>query len=68
MNPRPEQSQMSTSLSETMADIFAAGGILAQKLPGYESRPSQLRMAEAIGATLELEEGGKPGQPGMLAV
>ncbi len=68
MNPRPEQSQMSTSLSEAMADIFAAGGILAQKLPGYESRPSQLRMAEAIGATLELEEGEKPGQPGMLAV
>ena len=47
---------MSISLSEAMAEIFAQGGILANKLPGYESRPSQLRMAEAIGATLELDE------------
>ncbi|MDG4475867.1 ATP-dependent DNA helicase [Thiovibrio frasassiensis] len=59
---------MSTSLSDTMAEIFAQGGILAQKLPGYESRPSQLRMAEAIAATLELSEEERLGQPGMLAV
>ncbi|MFA6498809.1 MAG: DEAD/DEAH box helicase, partial [Desulfurivibrionaceae bacterium] len=59
---------MSTSLSETMAEIFAQGGILANKLPGYESRPSQLRMAKAIGATLELDEEERQGQPGMLAV
>lgn len=59
---------MSTFLSEAMADIFAQDGILAQRLPGYESRPSQLRMAEAIGAILEQSEDARPGQPGMLAV
>ena len=59
---------MATSLPEAMADIFAAGGILAQRLPGYESRPSQLRMAEAIAATLELPEDEWPDQAGMLAV
>ena len=68
MNPHPEQNPMSTSLSEAMAEIFAQGGILANKLPGYESRPSQLRMAEAIAATLEQSEDERPGQPGMLAV
>ncbi|MCG2822996.1 MAG: ATP-dependent DNA helicase [Desulfurivibrionaceae bacterium] len=56
---------MPTSLPEAMADIFAQGGILADKLPGYESRPSQLRMAEAIGAALEQENGEGSG---MLAV
>ena len=55
---------MSTSLSEAMADIFAQGGILADKLPGYESRPSQLRMAEAIGATLERPEDERPSPAG----
>ena len=59
---------MSTSLPEAMAEIFAQGGILAKKLPGYESRPSQLRMAEAIAAILELSAEERPGQPGMLAV
>ncbi|OGR05435.1 MAG: hypothetical protein A2520_06835 [Deltaproteobacteria bacterium RIFOXYD12_FULL_53_23] len=51
-----------------MADIFAKGGILAQKLPGYESRPSQLRMAQAIATTLELSADEQPGQSEMLAV
>ena len=59
---------MFTSLSEAMADIFAKGGILAQKLPGYESRPSQLRMAQAIATTLELSADEQPGQSEMLAV
>lgn len=59
---------MPTSLIEAMTDIFAQGGILAQKLPGYESRPSQLRMAEAVAETLALPEDENPGQPGMLAV
>ena len=68
MNPYPEQNLMSTSLSEAMADIFSPGGILAKKLPGYECRPSQLRMAEAIGATLEQQEDRRLNQPGMLAV
>lgn len=59
---------MPMSLSEAITDIFAHDGILAQKLPGYESRPSQLQMAEAIGATLEPEEDDRLGRPGMLAV
>lgn len=59
---------MHTSLSEAMADIFAKGGILAQKLPGYEARSSQLRMAQAIADTLELSAEERLNQPGMLAV
>jgi len=68
LNPQAKQSPMSTSLPEAMADIFAQGGILARKLPGYESRPGQLRMAEAIAATLEPTEEERAGQAGMLAV
>jgi ATP-dependent DNA helicase DinG len=51
-----------------MAEIFAEDGVLSQRLPGYESRPSQLRMAEAIAATLELPEEKRSNRPGMLAV
>ena len=33
-------------------DVFAADGLLARHLPGYESRPGQREMAEAIEALL----------------
>lgn len=68
MNSPSKRSPMPTSLSEAMTDIFAQGGILARKLPGYESRPSQLRMAEAIAAALDLQGEETSGQPAMLAV
>jgi len=59
---------MPTSMAEAITDIFAQDGILAQKLPGYESRPSQLQMAEAIGAILDPGENERSDLPGMLAV
>jgi ATP-dependent DNA helicase DinG len=36
-----------------MRDFFGEGGILEQRLPGYEYRPSQIRMAEAVHRALE---------------
>ncbi len=32
----------------TLEEIFSPGGILDRRLPGYEFRPSQLKMAEAV--------------------
>ena len=36
-----------------MQEFFGPGGILEQKLPDYEFRPSQVRMAEAVHEALE---------------
>jgi ATP-dependent DNA helicase DinG len=36
-----------------MRDFFAPGGLLEQRLPDYEYRPSQIRMAEAVARALE---------------
>jgi ATP-dependent DNA helicase DinG len=36
-----------------VADVLGPGGALARALPGWESRPQQLEMAEAVAATLE---------------
>src|ERR1700722_7556795 len=36
-----------------MRDFFRPGGILQQRLPDYEHRPSQIRMAEAVAEALE---------------
>src|SRR5580765_4117997 len=36
-----------------MRDFFGPGGILEQRLPDYEFRPSQIRMAEAVSRALE---------------
>lgn len=42
-----------TSLSlNDLEQIFGPEGILAQKLPGYETRPGQLAMAKSIAQTL----------------
>ncbi len=41
------------NLSAEIKKIFAPDGILAQKLPGYESRPGQLAMAEAVAQALD---------------
>ncbi len=40
-------------LSRRIAEVFAPDGVLAEKLPGYEMRQGQNRMAEAIGRTLD---------------
>lgn len=46
-----------------MKRIFATGGLLAQHLPGFEPRTGQLRMAEAVEATLAAgESSGEEGQ------
>src|SRR3954453_23895192 len=36
-----------------MKEYFGAGGIFEQRLPGYEHRPSQIRMSEAVRRALE---------------
>ncbi len=36
-----------------LADLFAAGGALSAKIPGYKSRPEQLEMAEAIADAIQ---------------
>jgi len=59
---------MGGSLTGEMAAIFAPGGVLAEKLPGYEARAGQLRMAQAIAEALEYPAPSQPGQAGMLAV
>ena len=35
------------------ADFFAPGGPLARVLPGYEERPAQRRLSEAVADVLE---------------
>src|SRR5947209_12142891 len=37
----------------TMNDVLGPGGVISQRLPGYESRPSQVEMAEAVAQALE---------------
>ncbi|MCB0044072.1 MAG: ATP-dependent DNA helicase [Caldilineaceae bacterium] len=46
-NKNPSQTSAELEAIE-LSDFFGAGGPLAQKLEGYESRPSQLAMAEAV--------------------
>jgi ATP-dependent DNA helicase DinG len=41
----------------TVTDLLGPGGRIAQALPGFESRPQQLAMAEAVAETLD--RGGK---------
>jgi ATP-dependent DNA helicase DinG len=36
-----------------MQEFFGPGGLLEQRLPDYEFRPSQIRMAEAVGRALD---------------
>ena len=46
-----------------MEDIFGSGGVLAHHLAGYEPRPGQQQMAEAVA-----ESCGDPDRPGCLVV
>src|SRR5215831_12933449 len=39
-----------------MRDFFGEGGILEKRLPGYEYRPSQIRMAQAVRRALEEQD------------
>src|SRR5712691_11005453 len=32
--------------------VLGAGGLIARRLPGYEARPQQLEMAEAVAAAI----------------
>ncbi|MFN9721449.1 MAG: ATP-dependent DNA helicase, partial [Planctomycetota bacterium] len=36
----------------TVADVLGPGGVIARRLPGYEPRPEQLAMAEAVEAAI----------------
>ena len=36
----------------SVADVLGPGGVIARRLPGYEPRPEQLAMAEAVRVTL----------------
>src|SRR5882672_4147732 len=40
-------------LESVMHEFFGPGGVLEQRLPDYEFRPSQVRMAEAVHEALE---------------
>jgi ATP-dependent DNA helicase DinG len=42
---------MSATAPSRMAELFGSGGVLASRFSGFEDRPSQLRMAEAVDAT-----------------
>ena len=46
-------SPKSTGQRLTLDEIFASGGILADRLPSYEYRPSQRKMAEAVLEAIE---------------
>src|SRR5437764_503346 len=36
----------------SVAAVLGTGGLIAQRLPGYEARPQQLKMAEAVAAAI----------------
>ncbi|MFZ5775734.1 MAG: ATP-dependent DNA helicase [Thermodesulfobacteriota bacterium] len=56
-------------LAEAMTALFGTDGLLAEQLPGYEPRPSQLRMAEAVATALaEADEAGAGQGARLLAV
>ncbi len=42
---------------KALAEIFGPGGTLARRLPGYEGRPGQLEMAEAVWGNLTAPPG-----------
>lgn len=44
---------MSGTARSRMAELFAGGGLLAARFDGFEERPSQLEMAEAIDALFD---------------
>ena len=46
-------------LADTIQKIFSPDGLLARKLPDYETRPGQQEMAKAVAAVLADESGGK---------
>src|SRR3989440_6770909 len=37
----------------TMSEILGPGGLISRRLPGYESRPAQVAMAETVATALE---------------
>lgn len=41
-----------TSSVPTVAEVLGPGGVIARRLPGYEPRPEQLAMAEAVETAL----------------
>ncbi|MCA1597876.1 MAG: hypothetical protein LC769_02445, partial [Chloroflexi bacterium] len=44
---------MSSSLPARVVDVLGPGGVISRRLPGYESRPSQVAMAETIAAAID---------------
>ena len=55
-------------MAPTLNDIFGPNGILANTLTGYELRPSQLNMANAVIRTIEPDEPDFEATARMLAV
>lgn len=46
--PEPSTREPHAADSELIAEILGPGGLIADAFPGYESRPQQLKMAEAV--------------------
>jgi len=44
---------MSSSLPARVVEVLGPGGVISRRLPGYESRPSQVAMAETIAAAID---------------
>jgi Rad3-related DNA helicase len=44
---------MSSSLPKRVVEVLGPGGVISRRLPGYESRPSQVAMAETIAAAID---------------
>src|SRR5690348_6106481 len=43
----------SSSLAARVREVLRPGGIISRRLPGYETRPSPIAMAETVAAALE---------------
>ncbi|MGV1100126.1 ATP-dependent DNA helicase [Thiovibrio sp. JS02] len=56
------------SLPAAVSAIFVSGGILAEQLPGYEVRKSQLAMATAIAGVLTADTFERTGKAELLTV
>lgn len=52
----PPQPMPTTPLPDAVAQVFAAGGLLAQQEPGYRERPGQQAMAQAVAQAIAHHE------------
>lgn len=54
--PDPEPRQPARPAVPPMADVLGPGGVIAQRLPGYEPRGPQIQLAQAIVDAIGAEE------------